>query len=314
MRMRWTVLSALALALTACGSSSAPGGAIPADASRDTLDGTTGMSDSGVDHVDSGSRVDSDAPVDSSGSDAVVSADGGLRMSGIDFPLYKYPDLSDPTGVWNGIINAKKAHPRVPFVVIINPASGPGTSADPNIVAAVAALKAAGIEHLVGYVPTDYGEQPAGETTADVEQMIDEYASWYTDLDGVMFDEMAGVTGDESFYQTLATYSRSHGLSFVTGNPGDAVPEGYISFMDNLNIYEDSGTPTISQLKNATMVPTNPRTEFTFVAHDTPSLDAAFVLQARTYVEYMFITDASEPNPYDVLPSYWDALVATLDM
>lgn len=60
----------------------------------------------------------------------------------ICLPLYIYPDSSAST--WKPFINAIKAHPKVNWLVIVNPDSGPGTNAscpsDLNILTGVSQL------------------------------------------------------------------------------------------------------------------------------------------------------------------------------
>jgi hypothetical protein len=66
-------------------------------------------------------------------------------------PLYTHPT----DGTWAAVIRAKKAYPDVPFVAIINPDSGPGTSQDQNYESGIKDLQAAGVV-VLGYVTTGY--------------------------------------------------------------------------------------------------------------------------------------------------------------
>ena len=69
---------------------------------------------------------------------------------GIVIPLYIYPGAT-----WTTVAQAKQGNPNVPFIAVINPNSGPGTSLDPNYVQGIQQLQAAGIT-VLGYVDTAY--------------------------------------------------------------------------------------------------------------------------------------------------------------
>ncbi|TLY12161.1 MAG: hypothetical protein E6K84_07265, partial [Thaumarchaeota archaeon] len=53
--------------------------------------------------------------------------------SGVVIPLYTYPT----DGSWAASLQAKKAHPNVPIIAIINPSDGPGGASDSNYVQGV---------------------------------------------------------------------------------------------------------------------------------------------------------------------------------
>src|ERR1700744_2859377 len=91
---------------------------------------------------------------------------------GLMVPAYFYPK---PGGAWDDL---DKAAARVPLIVIMNPASGPGKSRDMVYVQALAKLHQAGGK-ATGYIHTSYGERPL----AEVEKEIDLYLSFYS-LDG----------------------------------------------------------------------------------------------------------------------------------
>lgn len=78
----------------------------------------------------------------------------------------------------------KSAASRVKVVAVFNPGSGPGPSRDPNYAALVTSAKAAGVR-MVGYVSTDY----TNVSTASVKAQVDQYFTWYPNIDGIFFDE-----------------------------------------------------------------------------------------------------------------------------
>src|SRR5438445_13677282 len=71
--------------------------------------------------------------------------------SGVVIPLYTYPT----DGSWAASLQAKKAHPNVPIIAIINPTDGPGASSDSTYVQGVQNFQAPGII-VIGDVATGY--------------------------------------------------------------------------------------------------------------------------------------------------------------
>lgn len=232
---------------------------------------------------------------------SVISGGGGAETggsgTGVIVPLYSYPGPS-----WQTLIQDKEAHPSVPVIAIINPASGPGSSQDPNFLSGIQTLEAAGIT-VLGYVWTDYG----GIQISQAEQEISTYSQWYP-VNGVFFDGMSNVPGFESYYSTLTSYALSFGMSMTVGNPGTSVPSSFIGTVTNIVIYENSGLPSTSYLSSLGYSPS----DFSVMSYDVSSFDASFVSAAAPYVSYLYVTDANLPNPYDALPSYLSSLMAAL--
>ena len=137
--------------------------------------------------------------------------------SGIVIPLYTYPT----DGSWAATFQARSAHPNVPIITVINPSNGPGGSSDLNYVQGVKNFQAAGII-VLGYVATGY----ASQLITSLESQISSYKNWYS-VNGIMFDEMSSVQGNESYYSTLNTYVKSLGMTMTMGNPGTSVPSSY---------------------------------------------------------------------------------------
>ena len=225
-----------------------------------------------------------------------------VSPTGVIIPLYSYPTNAE----WNAVAQAKLAHPSVPIIAIINPNSGSGITKDTNFVIGIQNLQAAGVV-VVGYVPTKYG----AASISSAETMIDNYKNWYS-VNGINFDQMANVAGYENYYSTLSTYAKvNDGMSMTVGNPGADTLPSYIGTVDNITIYEGAGVPPILNLEG--WHTSYSKSNFSMVAYAVSSLDSTFVSSASNYVGYMYITDATLPNPYDTIPSYWNTLVADLD-
>src|SRR5579885_98509 len=219
--------------------------------------------------------------------------------TGVMVPLYTYPGQT-----WDTVIQAKNANPAVPVVAIINPSNGPG-SYDPNYASGITSLKQAGII-VLGYVFTGYGSRDAGSIESD----INSYKNWYG-VNGIFFDEMSNVAGQEGYYKNLSEYAKSQGLAMTVGNPGADTAASYIGTMDNIIIYENWGLPTSTYL--AGWHTSYSKDNFAIIPYGVSSLDSSYVAAAAAYVKYIYITDDSLPNPWDSVPSYFGALVSAVN-
>src|SRR5713101_2724080 len=220
--------------------------------------------------------------------------------SGIVIPLYTYPT----DGSWAATLQARNAHPNVPIIAVINPNNGPDGSSDSNYVQGVKNFQAAGII-VLGYVATGY----ASHGMSDLDAQIRSYWNWYR-VNGIMFDEMSNVQGNENYYSTLNTYVKSLGMTMTMGNPGTSVPSSYIGTLDSLCIFEQSGLPTLSYLSSYSG---HPKSNFAYIGLSVSSLNTSYEVSSSNYVQWIYITDAGGGNPYNVLPSYFMNEVAALD-
>src|SRR3989475_987234 len=222
--------------------------------------------------------------------------------TGIIVPLYSYPG-----SYWNQVIQAKNGHPSVPIIAIINPNSGPGTASDSNYVTGIKNLQAAGIT-VLGYVYTSY----AARSISTAESDVSSYKNLYN-VNGIMFDEMSNVAGNENYYSTLTQYVKSHGMTMTVGNPGTSTRASYIGTVDNITVYESSGAPSASTLATRTFYPTYPSSDFSSVSYGVSTLDTTAETNDSPYVSYLYITNDVLSNPYDTVPSYFSSEVGALD-
>jgi hypothetical protein len=199
----------------------------------------------------------------------------------------------------------------IDLTAILNPASGPGTSADLNYVNAVNNLHAAG-GHVVGYVFTDYGNRPESAVEADIRS----YISFYK-IDGIFLDQQSTDPTKVGYYADLYNFIKNQNPSYqVIANPGTNTDEAYLSTptADVLVTFEN----TASNYPGATPAPwtSNYSTNhFANLIHTEPTvagMAADLLLAQQRNVGWVFVTDAGLPNPYDRLPSYWDQEVALI--
>ena len=218
--------------------------------------------------------------------------------NGCIVPLYSYPSA----GAWNAMVQAKQAHPAVNVIAIVNPDNGPGASVDSMFTTGIAKLVAAGIVPI-GYVSTNYTKRGQATVKADT----DSWRASYPAVQGIFFDEQSSTPGDEAFYAAVASYAKSKGFSLTVGNPGTGVPDSFLGTVDVMLSYESAGTPSLASLQQYA----SHRAEFGVIPYAT-NFDATYVKAAAKSVRYVYVTDDDLPNPWDTLPSYFEALLGAL--
>ncbi|HTA17796.1 MAG TPA: spherulation-specific family 4 protein, partial [Polyangia bacterium] len=254
--------------------------------------------------VDAAGNRDTTASVDAAANEADAGAqesDARGGAAGTIVPLYTYPD--DPS--WTAIVAARKAHPSVRVVAIVNPDNGPGASKDGAFTTGIAKLHAGDVQ-AIGYVATGY----ASHSLASMQAAIDEWKTFYPQIEGIFFDEQSDQAADVPYYRTLSRYAKAQGLAYTVGNPGADTPEAFVGVLDTMLIYESKGLPALSKLGgwHSKYAVSN----FGVIPYGTP-FDAAFVQQARQYVGYIYLQNDDLPNPWDTLPPYFGDLLAALE-
>jgi hypothetical protein len=232
---------------------------------------------------------------------AATASDISQTKTGTIVPLYTSPR----DGTWNAVIAAKQAHPAVPVLAVINPATGPGEAVSGAHVDGIARLCEAGVK-VIGYVPTNYGARAEADVRAD----IDRWRAFYPRATGVFFDQQVRRSGSEDYYRGLADYARSVGLDFSVGNPGVNPAASYVGVVDTILVYERPGMPdlgTLSRWKQG-----YPRQNFGIIPYGT-AFDAAYVKSVAAYVGYIYLTDNQGPNPWDSVPLFFGDLLAALE-
>ena len=278
-----SVLSVLACALASC-SPARETGDVGLGADADVRDAAS---------VDAGDAAAIDAHARLDASSALV--------TGTIVPLY-----TDPSSLtWTHLASAARAHPSVRVVAVVNPNNGPTPTADPAYTTGIASLRAAGVR-VIGYVRTGYGTR----ATADVAADVDLYAAQYPTLDGIFFDEAAIYeTGHETTYTTESSHARAAGFAFLVANPGTAPNAAYASLFDVALVYESNGVPAAATLASFA----SSRSAAGIIPYAVATLDPAYVRSVRADVEYVYLTDDDLPNPWDTLPTYFDALLTALE-
>lgn len=224
---------------------------------------------------------------------------GAASSNGSIVPLYTYPTHAS----WAAICAAKQAHPSVVVIAIVNPNSGPGSAVESEFTKGIASLVAAGVVPI-GYVSTDYTKRGLATVKADV----DHWHAWYPKVQGIFFDEQSNQAGDEQFYRDASAYTKAQGMTLTVGNPGTGVAASYLDTVDVMTIYESAGVPSLASLNKYAAA----RGHYAIIPY-AATFDAAFVKSARASVGYVYLTNDDLPNPWDSLPTTFDALLAALE-
>lgn len=255
---------------------------------------------------------------------AVQCVPTGNHQIGLIQPTYVTP----PDVMFSGLITLMGSNPHVPVTVIINPASGPGTSAQAVYTTVISQLQAAGAT-VLGYVPTGNGvantDYP-GQNEATIEAMVASWVSFYPAINGIFYDEMdetgssticTSISGGNciTLYQQLTTYAHGQGLPIVYGNPGDNTVSTYFSASpptaDRIMVYETNAYGTSSQLSNSGLCGLNGY-NCAAIAYAV-SFSAPQLLTMEQNDGWVFMTDASAANPYITAPTYLSTEMSNLN-
>jgi hypothetical protein len=220
--------------------------------------------------------------------------------TGVILPLYV-----EPGDEWNDTIKEKIKHDKVPMLVIINPINGSGQTKSQSYADGIQNMQSHGIS-VLGYVYTNYGAR----NDTDIKHEITNYKNWYN-VNGIFFDQMSYMPGNETYYANLTKFAKSLGITLTVGNAGvDTVPS-YVGTVDNIVIYENRTMSPIQSLmgwhKNYA------KSNFSIIAFGVDSLDKSFVSAASNSVGYMYLTNATLPDPFGSIPPYFDSLMEELD-
>jgi Spherulation-specific family 4 len=206
-------------------------------------------------------------------------------------------------------------------LAVLNPDSGPGVSAIPQIATQVAAAKLAGIK-VIGYVSTNYeGDGVATHVPKElVDPAIKKYLDWYG-VDGIFFDETSPECSKSATLATHVQYLRAQKSgAIVVLNPGRNTEECFAS-PSGLNadvIVNFENTAAVYETWLPSFWTNNyPASKFWHIVYSTSSANASHVvdLSLQRRGGLLFASDLSAlvtgpSNAFATLPvtTYLDAL------
>jgi hypothetical protein len=203
-----------------------------------------------------------------------------------------------------GVLDA----PQVPRVLIINPASGPGTEPHPPYREAVEAAHAKGAR-VLGYVPTGYGAREAAAAEAD----IDRYRSWYG-VDGIFLDEAAHDPAQLPYYRALSRHARAGGgKALVVLNPGRVPARGYFDVADVVVTFEGVAADYAAALQHTpAWVRDLPLDRIAHLLYGASREQALAAVNAPATAGWLYVTSGTLPNPWETLPDFLNEQEAAL--
>jgi hypothetical protein len=224
-------------------------------------------------------------------------------------PAYIYPT---PGGAWDQMAAAAS---KVSITAILNPDSGPGSGVDPNYVAAVNKLQAAG-GRVIGYVHTSYDD--GSISLATVEPQINDYRAWYH-VNGIFVDEMTADANTQhvQYYEAIDQYAHQLQSGWtVVGNPGTTTTQDYarLPVADVIVNYENN--TGYSSFTPPTWKANYPASRFANIVYGVSTVAAMQTdvsLAAHRDTGWLYVTDGNGTNPYGALPSYWNQFLTAIE-
>ncbi|MBI4755911.1 MAG: spherulation-specific family 4 protein [Betaproteobacteria bacterium] len=213
--------------------------------------------------------------------------------------------------------NLTASAPSASIWAVFNPGNGPGGSADATYQSAIGSFNSAG-GHTVGYVFTSYGSR----NIADVKQDVDRYLSYYgpTNLSGFFVDEMAYDNNSAHFayYNEIYGYIKTQSSGYrVFGNPGQNTLVNYASYADTLVTFDsNTGYPGFTPDAWNAGYSADHFAHLAYGVADSATMTSYIDLAVARNAGFVYFTDdpgspvPTENNPWDTLPSYWNAEVA----
>jgi hypothetical protein len=243
------------------------------------------------------------------------------KKTGLLIPLYIYPANIHTNKDFNRVIELKRQYSEVPFWVIVNPASGPGTSVDPNYTKAIDRLIGAGCV-VMGYVSTSYGKVPV-ET---VQSNMQTWLKFYPRIQGIFFDEMLYEDNETAVEHQVTLNQSAHNLGFwpTVANPGTDTPGRYFAAesADVIVIHESHQWPTEEKLHGNYFGGYSDYPPFSRASlmYGQKQLRTDDVRMAQKYTRWIYVTqdtykpgDAAHPNPWDELSEHLEELCRILN-
>jgi hypothetical protein len=185
-----------------------------------------------------------------------------------------------------------------PRLIVINPASGPGTAGQDAYRRAVKGAQRAGVS-VLGYVSTGYGAR----SPADVEADIDRYAAWYG-TDGVFLDEAPATDDALPHYRALAEHARAAGGRLVVLNPGIVPAPGYFDIADVVVTFEGPYLQYVeAQGQAPAWVRALPPDRIAMLVYGATRAQADAVVSGSDHAGYVYATSGALPHPWGTVPA-----------
>ena len=227
-------------------------------------------------------------------------------------PLYSYPNWWEPADyIWDDIALTNS---QVPIMAVINPDTGPG-GGPPNsdYQHGLDELRQAGVT-ILGYVDTDYGKRKPDAVQADVDLYHQHF-----DIDGIFFDRVTSGADMCGYYKGLYTFVKSlPGMDIVVINPGTGPAECYFSQpICDIGVIFEGDSNGWAEYQLPPYIFNYPSKRFAVLVHTVPdsaTMQAHIDLVKARNIGYVYLTNDTmdDQNPWDTLPTFWEAEIDLL--
>ena len=219
-------------------------------------------------------------------------------------PAYVYPN---PEGrkEWHKLTAVAS---KVDVVAIVNPNSGPGTEIDPDYTSLIVEARGCGVK-FVGYVATDFGKRPAAEVKKD----IDRWVRFYPGISGFFLDQQSCDAPYADTYADLAAYARQRLPDcLVITNPGATCDKTFLErrVSDVTCVFaNDEGFGAFELPEVFKAYEPSRFAALAYKVRDVETMRAMVKEALLKGIGYIYITDDATEQPWERLPSYWEAEV-----
>lgn len=229
-------------------------------------------------------------------------ARAAVTSQSIAVPMYEYPTIGT---FWDDITSAGGS--SIPFV-IVNPASGPGISADAIYTGEIAENTADSIRSI-GYVYSNYQDRPYQEVLDD----INTWYQLYPGISGIFIDLVEdGGAAEQCYISALYNHVKNtQPNDLVILNPGTNLSAAYEPygdiFLNAENTYAAYQSTWSIQHPGFEDNPAY-QNRFWQILHTVSSgaeYTSALNLLRANNAGWVYITDDVMPNPYMNTPAYW---------
>ncbi len=240
------------------------------------------------------------------------------------FPAYANPANDDGKTMWSRLVELSKNRPDgLEIDIIFNPASGPGTTRDPNYLteAGVGPLADVQAFRVLGYVTSSYGKRSIDDIKKDIDIYATGFYAGY--VSGIFFDETSSSLNTATYYRQLHDYALSaikhHGGKPVAtvSNPGigevqppitESALRAYATAMERIVVFENDAKK-YRDAAPAAVKPFLSPANVVHIVHSQPTWSPQLITaMQRRGAANIFITDHVMPNPYNRLPIYFDQI------
>lgn len=217
-----------------------------------------------------------------------------------------------------------QAQPRVDFVVIINPSSGPGNTTTPSDEYTQQVVQLNGVKSVktVGYVRTNYTNRPINDVLADVRT----YAGWSSananlSMHGIFLDESPHQYTDSaaSYMRTVTSAIKSstgiQGQKLVIRNPGTIPDPRFNDTNTDVVVFFESDYTSYQNQVSSLQAQPDTRSKYSIMVNSAPSMSTGglrnYVVGLSRLAEYLFITDNTQ-DYYESFGSDWNEFTSVV--